>query len=73
MAGLNLGCCSHLTMSDEQFDQMSDRMRRNLFERVYFVDTPKWSYCLGAIGNWWTLARRPRGSKEEFTLIDKWR
>ena len=70
---VRLGCCAHLSMSDGQFGSMSDRMRRNLFERVYFLDTPTYSYSLGAQGNLWVLFRRPRGSKESGTIIDRWR
>lgn len=70
---LNIGCCAHLTMSDGQFDSMSDRTRRNLFEKVYFVDTPKYHYCLGALGNLWTLSRWDRnGDHKDHIIIDKW-
>jgi hypothetical protein len=72
--GLRLGCCSHLSMSESQFNGMSEKMRRNLFERVYFVETPRYSYCLGAMGNLWTLVRYDRGFIEGTNVIvDKWR
>ena len=71
--GLRIGCCAHLTMSDDQFDTMPERTRRNLLTRVYFVDTPKYSYCLGARGNLWTLCRRPRGNTDATPItIDEW-
>ena len=86
--GLKLGCCSTLTMSDTQFEAMPEKMRRNLFERVYFVKTPKYQYALGANGNWWILCRRDRNANCEVVkdetgayvlwygdeeVVDRWR
>lgn len=78
-----------LVMSDTQFDNMTERCRRNLIERCWKITTPKYVYSLGAnsMSNCWLLIRKVRYSpvdqpKSDFgtvcwdrntEVIDRWR
>lgn len=48
-----------------------------MIEQLMFIDTPKYQYCIGANGKWWTMVRYEwayagRVDKDTCTVIDKW-
>lgn len=70
-------------LSDKQFDSLERITRRRLIEQVMFIYTPKYMYCLGALGNSWTMARYSMDECIDFEnykwepdykpeILDKW-
>lgn len=82
-AGIEL---RQLVMSDDQFDSLSERTRRDLIKRVWLITTNKYQYSLGANSAWncWLLIRKERYSPvvqddphvcwdNNTEVIDRWR
>lgn len=70
-----------LKLTDKEFDSLEIQTRRSILRQVMIVDTPKFKYALGALGNYWTMARYDRAEcigtddwKEDYDpeLVDKW-
>lgn len=56
-------------LTDKQFDGLDVVTRRSLIQQLMIIDTPKYKYTLGAIGNLWTMWRYDR---QECIGSDKW-
>lgn len=68
---------ARLKLTDKQFDALDKETRRSMLYQLMFIDTPKYKYCIGANGNYWTMVRyewKHAGEidKETSTIIDKW-
>lgn len=68
---------SRLKLTDKQFKALDVDTRRNMIRQLMFIDTPKYQYCIGANGQWWTMVRyewKHAGEvdKETSMIVDKW-
>lgn len=68
---------TRLKLTDKQFDALDIETRRSMIYQLMFIDTPKYQYCIGANGQWWTMVRYERQhagevDKETSTVVDKW-
>lgn len=70
-----------IKLSDKQFDSIETETKRELMRQLLLLDTPKYRYALGALGQYWTLARfdmRESIGGREFSkdyepeIIDRW-
>lgn len=48
---------TRLKLTDKQFDALDKETRRSMIYQLMFIDTPKYQYCIGANGQWWTMVR----------------
>ena len=58
-----------IKLSDKQFDGLERETRRVLMRQFMLLDTPRYKYSLGVIGNAWVIRRYDR---EEAIGKDKW-
>lgn len=68
---------SRLKLTDNQFKALDVDTRRNMIRQLMFIDTPKYQYCIGANGQWWTMVRyewKHAGEVDKGTsmVVDKW-
>lgn len=68
---------SRLKLTDNQFETLDVDTRRNMIRQLMFIDTPKYQYCIGAYGQWWTMVRYEwqhagEVDKDNSTVVDKW-
>lgn len=66
-----------LTLTDSQFEALDTNTRRDMIYQLMFINTPKYQYCIGANGQWWTMVRyewKYDGEVDESTsiVVDKW-
>lgn len=47
----------HLTLTQKQYDEMDENTRRSIIQQVFFINTAKYMYCIGAQGRYWTIVR----------------
>lgn len=82
------GMIRAIKFSQAQVDSMDQGTFRKLIEQVFFIETPRYFYSLGAQGAWWTVFRKDMGDLvgrdrksqiPEFAedakaeIIDRWR
>lgn len=46
-----------LKLSQKQFDNLELNTRREMIRQLMFIDTLKYRYCIGAMGDFWTMVR----------------
>lgn len=68
---------TRLKLTDKQFDALDPDTRRAMIYQLMFIDTPKYQYCIGACGQWWTMVRYEwlhagEVDRETSTVVDKW-
>lgn len=68
-------------LSDRQYEGLETETRRAIISQVMMIETPKYLYAIGAMGNYWTTVRYDKlesiGSCEwekgyEPEVVDKW-
>lgn len=68
---------ARLKLTDSQFEALDTDTRRSMICQLMFIDTPKYQYCIGANGQWWTMVRYDwkcagEVDKDTSTVVDKW-
>ena len=66
-----------LRLTDKQFEALDISTRRSMIEQLMFINTPKYQYCIGANGKWWTMVRYEwayagKVDKDTCTVVDRW-
>ena len=66
----------YLELSEKEFWELNETTRRKMILKLMFIKTPKYLYCVGALGEWWTMARYERIDSEHISddceIVDKW-